>query len=89
VDCVEKFSKAILLAARKREESWVNVGASGYYSLDMAQAAEMACSEVGLDTRMGQFVYFLLAYTWNDSLDIAQGILDTTYRGVKSETEAD
>jgi hypothetical protein len=80
---MKRLAKAIILAAKYREESYNKKAANqvmytyvatdfdGFYALSLFDACARAAADMGFDKRMTQPIYLLLKYTWNDALQWA------------------
>ena len=79
---MERLAKAVELAAKYREESWVPAPSTdgetpqGSYSITLRDAADRAAEEVGFDEFGTIPVYLLLYNCWNDALSWAKSCLE-------------
>jgi len=78
---MEELAKAVQLAAKYREDSWVAKPSAegeipqGEYKLSLWDAADKAAEEVGFDEQGTMPVYLLISCVWNDALDWAKEVL--------------
>lgn len=69
------LADAVRRAAEIHEKSWTSRKKSvlgGKYAIDLREASNRACAELHCSD-FSEPVYYLLAYTWNDVLDWANG----------------
>ncbi len=79
---MERLAKAVLLAAKLREDSFdlikankmhkdVPLNYSSCYKMTIREAADKAAEELGYDSRGTEPIYLLLTNSWNSAIDWA------------------